>query len=184
MSVETPERAWTGKWGEPIAGSKGEGYGAERFYFPASDSSRVLNLDPASRARGTFGGDTATATAKVPSWRHSGVDISAAKGTRVLAPAAGVVADVGDYTLTGRTAIIDHGHGVFTAYFHLDTTNVRRGDQIRAGRVIGRVGATGLATGPHLHYGVYVHGKDVDPAAWRDMPTFAQGGKSKATAGN
>ena len=184
MSVETPERAWTGKWRDPIAGVKGSGYGAERFYFPASDSSRVLNLDPASRARGPFGGDTASATAKVPSWRHSGVDMPAAKGTRVLAPANGVVADVGDYTLTGHTLILDHGHGVFTAYFHLDTTTVRRGDQVKAGRVIARVGSTGLSTGPHLHYGVYVHGKDVDPAAWRDMPVFAQGGKSPAASGN
>ena len=179
MSVETPDRAWTGKWRDPIAtGSKGEGYGAERFYFPASDSSRVLNLDPASRSRGAFASDTASATAKVPSWRHSGVDIAAAKGTRVLAPANGIVADVGNYTLTGNTVIVDHGHGVFTAYFHLDTAAVRRGDEIRAGKVIGRVGATGLATGPHLHYGVYIHGKDVDPAAWRDMPAYAQGGKT------
>lgn len=184
MSVETPDRAWTGKWRDPIAGAKGKGYGAERFYFPASDSSRVLNLDPASRSRGAFASDTVSATAKVPSWRHSGVDIPAAKGTRVMAPANGIVADVGDYTLSGNTVIIDHGHGVFTAYFHLDTATVRRGDEVRAGKVIGRVGATGLATGPHLHYGVYVHGKDVDPAAWRDMPAFAQGGKSQAATSN
>jgi len=184
MSVQTPERAWTGKWRDPIAGSKGEGYGAERFYFPASDSSRVLNVDPGSRARGAFAGDTASLAAKVPSWRHSGVDIRAAKNTRILAPAGGVVADIGDYTLTGRTVILDHGQGVFTAYFHLDTTSVRRGDEVRAGKIIGRVGSTGLSTGPHLHYGVYVHGKDVDPAAWRDMPAFAQGAKSKAAADN
>ena len=184
MSVETPERAWTGKWRDPIAGVKGSGYGAERFYFPASDSSRVLNLDPASRSRGAFAADTASATAKIPSWRHSGVDIPASKGTRVLAPAGAVVADVGEYTLTGKTLILDHGHGVFTAYFHLDSATVRRGDQVRAGRVVARVGSTGLSTGPHLHYGVYVHGKDVDPAAWKDMPAFAQGGKAQAAAGN
>lgn len=184
MSVETAERAWTGKWRDPIAGGKGQGYGAERFYFPASDSSRVLNLDPATHARGSFAADTNSATAKVPSWRHSGVDIAAAKGTRIMAPANGIVADVGDYTLTGRTLIIDHGQGVFTAYFHLDSASVRRGDEVRAGKVIGRVGATGLATGPHLHYGVYVHGKDVDPAAWRDLPAFAQGAKPQRAAGN
>lgn len=179
LSVESPERAWTGKWRDPVAGAKGEGYGSERSYFPASDSSRVINLEPA-RARAAFGADTINESARVPGWRHSGVDMAAAKGTRVLAPAAGTVADVGDYTLTGRTVLIDHGQGVFTAYFHLDSAVVQRGDQVRAGKVIGRVGSTGLAIGPHLHYGVYVHGKDVDPAAWRAMPAFAQGTGGKA----
>lgn len=173
LSVETPDRAWTGKWREPIIGATGKGYGSERSYFPASDSSRVINLAP-ERARAAFGADTINEGARVPSWRHSGVDIAAPGRTRVLAPAAGVVADVGDYTLTGKTLIIDHGQGVFTAYFHLDSVLVQRGDQVKVGKWIGRVGATGLATGPHLHYGVYVHGKDVDPAAWRSMPAFAQ----------
>jgi murein DD-endopeptidase MepM/ murein hydrolase activator NlpD len=81
-----------------------------------------------------------------------------------------VVADVGEYILSGRTVLIDHGQGAVSAYFHLDTALVSKGDVVRAGDRIGRVGATGLATGPHLHYGFYLHGKDVDPLAWRDMP--------------
>jgi murein DD-endopeptidase MepM/ murein hydrolase activator NlpD len=88
------------------------------------------------------------------------------------------VAEVGDYTLTGKTLIVDHGQGVMTAYFHLDTVLVRKGDLVRAGKTLGRVGATGLATGPHLHYGVYVHGQDVDPAAWQAMPPFARADSS------
>ena len=178
LSVESPERAWTGKWREPIVGGKGQGYGSERSYFPASDSSRVINLAPGS-ARAAFGADTVNEGASVPGWRHSGVDISAAKRTRIVAPAAGIVADVGDYTLTGKSLFIDHGQGVFTAYFHLDSVLVQRGDQVKVGKWIARVGATGLATGPHLHYGIYVHGKDVDPAAWRAMPAFAQSGGAK-----
>jgi len=183
LSVESPERAWTGKWREPIVWGKGQShlasrYGTERSYFLASDSSRVINLEP-GWARAAFGADTINEGARVPGWRHSGVDIAVDKGTRVVAPAAGMVADVGDYTLTGKTVLIDHGQGVFTAYFHLDSAVVQRGDQVRAGKVIGRVGSTGLATGPHLHYGVYVHGKDVDPDAWRAMPAFAQGAAGK-----
>ena len=89
-----------------------------------------------------------------------------------ISPAAGVVVDVGEYVLSGRTALVDHGQGVVSAYFHLDTATVSKGDIVRAGDRIGRVGATGLATGAHLHYAVYLHGKDVDPVAWRDMPPW------------
>ena len=92
------------------------------------------------------------------------------------------MADVGEYILTGRTVVVDHGQGVFTIYMHLDTALVSKGDQVRVGRTLGRVGATGLATGPHLHYGVYLHGKDVDPAAWRDMPPFAVTGDTGRVA--
>jgi murein DD-endopeptidase MepM/ murein hydrolase activator NlpD len=134
------------------------------------------------RTHGSFGTDTTEAPApsgkgsdNPPGWRHAGIDIGAARGTAVAAPAAGTVADVGQYILTGNTVLVDHGQGVFSAYFHLDTVLVRKGDRVRAGRTLGRVGATGLATGPHLHYGIYIHGRDVDPLAWRDLPPFALG---------
>jgi murein DD-endopeptidase MepM/ murein hydrolase activator NlpD len=127
------------------------------------------------RSRGTFGADTSSpASGEVPSWRHAGVDIGAAKRTPIVAPAAGMVAEVGDYTLSGKTLVIDHGQGAMTAYFHLDTVLVHKGDLVRPGKTLARVGATGLATGPHLHFGVYLHGKDVDPAAWYAMPSFAR----------
>jgi murein DD-endopeptidase MepM/ murein hydrolase activator NlpD len=126
-----------------------------------------------ARVRGAFGGDTtATAAGDAPGWRHSGIDIPVRSGTSVVAPAAGTVAEIGDFVLTGRTLFLDHGQGVHSAYFHLDSILVQKGDRLRQGRSIARVGATGLATGPHLHYGIYVHGKDVDPAAWRKMPPF------------
>jgi murein DD-endopeptidase MepM/ murein hydrolase activator NlpD len=68
---------------------------------------------------------------------------------------------------------LDHGQGVHSAYFHLDTILVREGDIVRRGASLARVGATGLATGPHLHYGIYLHGKDVDPAVWHGIPASA-----------
>ena len=174
LATESNERRWSGKWGAPVQGSRSAGYGVERFYYRAADSSRAISLGSDMKTRGTFGLDTSAAAANVPSWRHAGVDIAAARKTSVNAPAAGIVADVGEYILTGRTVIIDHGQGVMTAYFHLDTVLVRRGDEVAAGKRIGRVGATGLATGPHLHYGIYIHGKDVDPAAWSAIPAFAR----------
>jgi murein DD-endopeptidase MepM/ murein hydrolase activator NlpD len=177
-SVESPDRRWTGRWREPVAGMKSTGYGVERYYYRASDSTRSIALDSQARTRGTFAGDTSDARLSgAPSWRHAGIDIPAKRGTPVVAPAAGVVVDVGDYVLSGRTVLVDHGQGVVSAYFHLDTATVSKGDILRAGDRVGRVGSTGLATGPHLHFGVYVHGKDVDPVSWRDMPPWliAQG---------
>jgi lysostaphin len=181
LSGETPDRQWSGRWKEPLPGAKSTGYGAERFYYRASDSSRAITLSPSLRTRGSFGTDTTDSPAgrgDVPGWRHAGIDIPAARRTAIVAPAAGTVTEVGDYIHSGRTLLIDHGQGVYSAYFHLDTALVRKGDRVRAGRTIGRVGVTGLTTGPHLHYGIYLHGKDVDPAAWRDMPGFAITGDS------
>ena len=174
LAGETEVRRWGGApWREP-KGARSAGYGVERFYYRASDSTRAITLANDARTTGTFGTDTTAtrASGSVPSWRHAGVDVAFARGTRVEAPAAATVADVGLYQLTGRTVLLDHGHGVFTAFFHLDTALVRRGDVVRSGQSIGRVGSTGLSTGPHLHYGVYVHGRDVDPAAWREMPPW------------
>ena len=172
-SVESAERRWSGRWREPVPGARSAGYGVERYYYRATDSTRSIALDTQARTRGTFAGDTTDAAFPgAPSWRHAGVDIPASRRAPVTAPAAGIVVDVGDYILSGRTLLIDHGQGAVSAYFHLDTALVAKGDLVRPGQRIGRVGATGLATGPHLHYGLYLHGKDVDPVAWRDMPQW------------
>ena len=172
-SMESPERRWSGRWREPVTGMKSTGYGVERYYYRASDSTKSIQLDAQSKSRATFGGDTSdVAFTGAPSWRHAGIDLPARRGASVTAPASGVVVDVGDYILSGRTVLVDHGQGVVSAYFHLDTALVAKGDVVRAGERIARVGSTGLATGPHLHYGLYLHGKDVDPVAWRDMPNW------------
>ena len=172
-SAESPDQRWTGRWREPVPGTRSDGYGVERYYYRASDSTRSIALSSQTKTRGTFAADTNDAPLTgAPSWRHAGIDVAAKQSTPVVAPAAGIVADVGEYVLSGRTVLVDHGQGAVSAYFHLDTVIVSKGDIIRAGQRIGRVGATGLATGPHLHFGMYVHGKDVDPVAFRDMPQW------------
>lgn len=174
LAGESSSRPRSGAWLNPAGGTRSSGYGVERFYFLASDSSRVMTLDAGARTTGTFGADTSVlASGAVPSWRHAGIDIPLARGAAARAAAPGTVADASEYILTGRTVIVDHGEGVHTAYFHLDTITVRRGDAVRRGERLGRVGSSGLATGPHLHYGVYVHGQDVDPQAWHQLPAAA-----------
>lgn len=182
LATETPTQRWRGAWRNPGTGHKSSPYGIERFYYPATDSSRSVRLSPTLRTHGAFGTDTTVAKpADVPGWRHAGIDIPFPRGTPVRATNDGVVVDVAMYDLMGHTVVVDHGEGVHTAYFHLDTALVRVGDVVHTGSVLGRVGLTGLTTGPHLHYGVYVHGEDVDPAAWHAIPA-AQLGEMASTA--
>lgn len=97
---------------------------------------------------------------------HSGVDVAATTGTPVHAPAAGIItfADPALY-LTGGTVLIDHGHGVSSSFLHLSQINVQLGDSIAQGQIIGAVGATGRATGPHLHWGLNWFDVRLDPQA-------------------
>lgn len=97
---------------------------------------------------------------------HSGVDIAAARGVPVKAPAAGrvIFADAGLY-LTGGTVLIDHGHGVNSSFLHLSRLDVRVGQRLEQGDIIGAVGATGRATGPHLHWGLNWFDVRLDPEA-------------------
>ena len=99
-----------------------------------------------------------------PGSGHSGMDIAVPQGTPVKAPAAGVVTFAApDLYLTGGTILLDHGFGISSNFLHLSRLDVKVGDRIQQGQVIGAVGATGRATGPHLHWGMNWFSTRIDP---------------------
>ncbi len=132
----TPERLWHGAFTRPVAGTEpGTGFGARR----------IINGHP-----------------RAP---HGGADFAAPRGTPVVAANAGRVALIAEFFFPGRLVAVDHGLGVYTLYFHLDSVAVTDGERVDRGQTIGTVGATGRATGPHLHFATYVAAARVDPAA-------------------
>lgn len=139
----TPERLWRGPMVRPNGGQVRSGYGVRRYY------------------NGVFAQD----------YYHRGVDYAASTGSPVRSPAAGQIALVGrvaeGFELHGNTIGIDHGQGVLSIMIHLSRIDVQEGQRVEAGQVIGAVGSTGASTGPHLHWGLYVHGLSVDPEPWR-----------------
>ncbi len=142
-ALKTPEKYWNGAFQRPSAGEITTIYGVRRYY------------------NGKFAND----------YYHRGVDYAAGYGAAVMAPAAGRVALVGreadGFEIHGNCIGIDHGQGVASIFLHLSRINVQEGDLVQAGQVIGAEGDTGIATGPHLHWGLYVHGQSVDPVPWR-----------------
>ncbi len=144
----TPERHWSGLFDLPAAGVITSSFGLLRSYNFAE-----------------------------PSEYHQGLDFAGDSGDPVLAPNAGVVAWVGQTRRRGNGIVIDHGGGIFSAYYHLSEVLVTPGSVVISGAPLGRVGATGLATGPHLHWEIVVHGIPVDPVQWirdQDVPDPAQ----------
>ena len=101
---------------------------------------------------------------------HSGQDFGAPEGVAVLAPAAGVVVLAEPLEVRGNAVIIDHGHGVFTGYWHFSQTAVHVGQKVERGSLLGLVGTTGLSTGAHLHWEMRIYGVAVNPLQFLDEP--------------
>lgn len=141
--IVTPEKFWSGPFLRPNRGEVSSVYGVRRYY------------------NGVF----------AENYYHRGVDYAGGQGSDVTAPAAGRVVLVGreseGFRLHGNTIGVDHGQGVASIFIHLSRIDVQEGDFVQAGQVIGALGATGSATGPNLHWGLYVNAKCVDPVPWR-----------------
>ena len=101
---------------------------------------------------------------------HSGEDIAAPKGTEVVAMNAGIVRLTIDHFFTGKGVVIDHGVGLYSMYFHLSEVSVSKGQSVKKRQPIGKVGATGRATGPHLHWGVRLNGSRINPYSLAKLP--------------
>ncbi|MCC3454012.1 MAG: M23 family metallopeptidase [Microcoleus sp. PH2017_40_RAT_O_B] len=142
-ALVTPQKFWDGKLLRPNSGEITTIYGVRRYY------------------NGVFAKD----------YYHRGVDYAGPYGSPVVAPAAGRVSLVGresqGFKIHGNVVGIDHGQGVASILMHLSRIDVKEGDFVKAGQVIGALGSTGASTGPHLHWGLYVHGQSVDPVPWR-----------------
>ncbi|NJM97830.1 MAG: M23 family metallopeptidase [Phormidesmis sp. RL_2_1] len=142
-ALRTPTRYWNGPMTRPSSGRISSAYGNRRYY------------------NGVFAND----------YYHRGVDYAAGNGSPIYAPAAGRIALVGrvadGFVLNGNTIGIDHGQGVTSVMIHLSGFAVNEGDMVEAGQLIGYMGSTGFATGPNLHWGLFVNGISVDPVPWR-----------------
>jgi len=145
----TPRALWRESWHMPVPGTVSGSFGKRRF----------INGKP-----------------RKP---HNGEDISAPMGTRVTAPNRGVVRLAKDRYFGGRTVFLDHGGGLFTFYMHLSVILVQDGQTVAAGDPIGRVGQSGRATGPHLHWGGRLNNARINPLALvRAAPVYSIGGGS------
>ena len=142
-ALRTPERYWNGPMARPSTGYISSTYGLQRYY------------------NGVFAED----------YYHRGVDYAAGNGSPIYAPAAGKIIVVGrvedGFELNGNTIGIDHGQGVTSVMIHLSGFAVKEGNQVEKGQLIGYMGSTGFASGPNLHWGLFVNGIAVDPVPWR-----------------
>ena len=97
---------------------------------------------------------------------HEGTDFSGTNGVPIHAPADGMIVLAQPLTVRGNAIILDHGWGIFSGLYHMSEINVTVGQRVKQGQVVGKIGGTGLATGPHLHWDLRVRGLNVDPLQW------------------
>jgi murein DD-endopeptidase MepM/ murein hydrolase activator NlpD len=128
-----PARLWSGSFVRPVPGDANSSFGTRS----------VFNGEPRSP--------------------HGGTDFLSPGGTPIKSPSGGRVVCARDLYFTGNTVIIDHGLGMFSMLAHLSRLDVKEGDTVRVGQIVGLVGATGRVTGPHLHWALSVSGARVDP---------------------
>ena len=136
--------------------------------FPAATGSGALTLPVAGPVTSPFGARTSPTTGAQEF--HEGIDIGAAQGTPIRAAASGTVTFAGQMSGYGNVVIVQHTAGLQTRYAHQSAMSVTAGQTVAAGEVIGAVGATGEATGPHLHFEVRLNGVAVDPAPYLGLP--------------
>lgn len=140
LATDSQSRLWQPSFVEPVSGKRTGIFG----------SVRIMN----GQARNP----------------HNGEDIGAPTGTDVAATNDGVVRLTVDHVFSGKGIFLDHGLGFYSMYFHLSDVLVKDGEAVKTGQIIGKVGATGRATGPHLHWGVKLNGARVNPYALLDLP--------------
>jgi len=124
-------------------------------------ASAVLKMPVKGRKSSPFG--LTRIMNNIPQNPHSGLDIAAPKDTPVQAAKDGVIINIGDFFYSGNIVFVDHGQGFITSYCHLDSVKVSKGQSVRQGDILGTIGSTGRATGPHLHWSVSLNGVRVDP---------------------
>ncbi|MDM7998339.1 MAG: M23 family metallopeptidase [Acidobacteriota bacterium] len=150
----TPEKLWTGPFRAPVPGQVISAFGKRNVY----------NGQPRSP--------------------HSGVDFRGAVGTRIKAPNGGRVVLATDLYFSGNTVILDHGFGLYSYLAHMSEISVKEGDEVDAGSLVGKVGATGRVTGPHLHWTVRICATRVDPLSlmhvFEDSEKIGQAKKGSA----
>ena len=140
LATDSLRRHWESRFLEPVQGVRTGVFG----------SVRVMNGQPRNP--------------------HNGIDIAATLGTEVRASSEAVVRLTVDHLLSGKGIYLDHGLGLYTMYFHLSEVLVAEGETVKAGQTVGKVGATGRASGPHLHWGAKLNGARINPDALLAVP--------------
>ncbi|VAW76382.1 Peptidase, M23/M37 family [hydrothermal vent metagenome] len=130
-------------------------------WTPQTPETLLLNLPVSGPVSSTFG--LRRYFNDQPRKPHSGLDLAAAEGTPVKAPASGHIVDTGEFFFNGNTVFIDHGQGLVTMYCHLSRIDVKPGQHVDSGAIIGAVGKTGRVTGAHLHWSVSLNDARIDP---------------------